>query len=33
MKNDMYAIMKNGFLDITIGSWLHRSSTLTAVSD
>ncbi len=26
MKNDMYAIMKNGFLDITIGSWLHRVS-------
>ena len=26
MKNDMYAIMKDGFLDITIGSWLHRVS-------
>ena len=26
MKNDMYAIMKNGFLDITIGSGLHRVS-------
>lgn len=26
MKNDMYAIMKTGFLDITIGSWLHRVS-------
>lgn len=26
MKNDMYAIMKNGFLDIAIGSWLHRVS-------
>ena len=26
MKNDMYSIMKDGFLDITIGDWLHRVS-------
>lgn len=26
MKNDMYAIMKDGFLDITIGNWLRRVS-------
>ena len=26
MKNDMYSIIKDGFLDITIGDWLHRVS-------